>query len=198
MKQDNTKMSGELLSDQEIIDLYWLRNEKAIEHTDKKYGRYLYSIAYNIVHDSLDCEECVNDTYLGTWNAIPPNRPSFFQVFISKIARNISLDRFRKITAARRVPCELIVSLDELDDCISFDETPEKQFAIKELADILNSYLDSLSDRQCFVFVCRYYYSDPILKIAKMLGASENTVYRELSKIREGLKKRLEKENITL
>ena len=74
MKQINTKMSVEFLTDQEIIDLYWRRDEKAIEHTDKKYGRYLYSIAYNIVHDSLDCEECVNDTYLGTWNAIPPNK----------------------------------------------------------------------------------------------------------------------------
>ena len=197
MKAENTNIPSDILSDQEIIDLYWLRNEKAIEHTDKKYGRYLYTIAYNIVHDSLDCEECVNDTYLGTWNAIPPTRPSVFQVFLSKITRNIALDRFRKIRASRRIPCELIVSLDELNECITLD-TPEDQLLMSQLSEILNSYLWSLSDRQCFIFVCRYYYSDPVPKIAKMLGTSENTVYRDLAKIRKGLRERLEKENITI
>ena len=197
MKAENTNIPSDILSDQEIIDLYWLRNEKAIEHTDKKYGRYLYTIAYNIVHDSLDCEECVNDTYLGTWNAIPPTRPSVFQVFLSKITRNIALDRFRKIRASRRIPCELIVSLDELNECITLD-TPEDQLLMSRLSEILNSYLWSLSDRQCFIFVCRYYYSDPVPKIAKMLGTSENTVYRDLAKIRKGLRERLEKENITI
>lgn len=82
------------LPDEAIIDMYWDRNERAIEETDKKYGKYLYTIAYNILHDGLDCEECVNDTYLGTWNRIPPERPNIFQVFLAKIIRNISIDSY--------------------------------------------------------------------------------------------------------
>ena len=90
------------MPDGEIIELYWKREEAAISETDKKYGKYLYRIAYNIVHDELDCEECLNDTYLGTWNRIPPARPNVFQIFLSKIMRNIAVDRFRKNTAKKR------------------------------------------------------------------------------------------------
>ena len=85
MKDKKINNDTKLLSDEAIIELYWRRDEKAIKETDIKYGKYLYSIAYNIVHDTLDCEECLNDTYLGTWNRIPPARPNAFQIFISKI-----------------------------------------------------------------------------------------------------------------
>ena len=100
------------MSDEDIVALYFARNEKAISETDLKYGRYLFTIAYNIVHDRLDCEECLNDTYLGTWNAIPPHRPPVFQVFLSKIMRNTAVDKFRKTRASKRIPSELVVSLD--------------------------------------------------------------------------------------
>jgi len=184
------------LPDEEIIELYWKRDEKGIEQTDKKYGKYLYVIAYNIVHDRLDCEECLNDTYLGAWNQIPPHRPSVFQVFLSRIMRNIAVDKLRYNTAAKRVPSEMMVSLSELDDCMSTAPSVEEELATKELARVLNTYLHALNDREQFIFVCRYYYADKIAAIASMLQTSEATIFRELSAIREGLKEHLEKEGI--
>ena len=90
-----------LLTDDEIIDMYWERNENAINETDKKYGNYLFTIANNIVNDKMDCEECVNDTYLGTWNRIPPTRPNIFKVFLSKIVRNIAISKYRRNSAQK-------------------------------------------------------------------------------------------------
>lgn len=188
--------SPALLTDDEIVDLYWARDEKAIDATDKKYGKYLYTIAYNIVHDDMDCEECLNDTYLGTWNRIPPTRPTVFHVFLSKIMRNIAIDRYRQNTAAKRVPSELVVSLAELDDCMVCDPSAEEEYAISEIARVMNTYLESLSEREQLVFVCRYYYSDYIADIARMLRVSESTVRRELEKIRQNLKAALQKEGI--
>ena len=195
MEKNDLKKTREQLSDEEIIELYWSRNEKAIEATDSKYGKYLFTIAYNIVHDKLDCEECVNDTYLGTWNRIPPTRPNAFQIFITKIMRNIAIDKFRKNSADRRIPAEMTVSLGELDDCI-YSESVEDEYKIVEMARILNKYLNELPDKSEFIFVCRYYYADKISEIAKMMKISESTVYRELGQIREGLKALLEKEDL--
>ncbi len=195
-KQSTVPALNGYLSDEEIVELYWKRNEKAIEQTDRKYGKYLYVIAYNIVHDRLDCEECLNDTYLGTWNQIPPHRPNVFQVFLSRIMRNIAVDKLRYNTAAKRVPSEMMVSLSELEDCMSTDPSAEEELATKELARVLNTYLHALNDREQFIFVCRYYYADKATSIARMLQTSESTISRELSAIREGLKKHLEKEGI--
>ena len=199
MKRENTASVKTdipaFLSDESIIDLYWERNEKAISETDRKYGRYLYVIAYNIVHDRLDCEECLNDTYLGTWNSIPPHRPNVFQVFLSRIMRNIAVDKLRTNSAQKRVPSEMIVSLDELDDCMaSIDE--EEEGLLQDLSRALNSFLKTLNDREQFVFVCRYYYGDKISSIAHMLQLGEATVYRELAAIRTNLKDFMEKEGI--
>lgn len=199
MKQDNMVRPAkkEYLPDETIIDLYWDRNEKAIEETDRKYGKYLFAVAYNIVYDNMDCEECLNDTYLNTWNAIPPKRPSVFQAFLTRIMRNQAVDKFRARSAAKRVPSELMVSLDELEDCIANDLTVEEELEVRELARALNTYLHSLSEREQFIFVCRYYYADRIASIAKMLKISEPTVFRSLADIRNGLKEHLEKEGIS-
>ena len=199
MKRENTASVKTdipaFLSDESIIDLYWERNEKAISETDRKYGRYLYVIAYNIVHDRLDCEECLNDTYLGTWNSIPPHRPNVFQVFLSRIMRNIAVDKLRANSAQKRVPSEMIVSLDELDDCMAcMDEVEEA--LLQDVSRALNSFLKTLNDREQFVFVCRYYYGDKISSIAHMLQIGEATVYRELATIRANLKDFMEKEGI--
>ena len=183
-------------TDEEIIDLYWVRNEEAIPETDRKYGRYLYTIAYNIVRDSRDCEECVNDTYLGTWNRIPPTRPNAFQLFITKIMRNIAVDRFRKNSEKKRVPSEMTVSLRELDECIQPSDSVNEEYLLKETVRILNEYIKQLPEKSEFIFVCRYYYSDQISSIAKMIGKSEDAVYRELRQIREGLRLLLEKEDL--
>ncbi|MBR3894933.1 MAG: sigma-70 family RNA polymerase sigma factor [Clostridia bacterium] len=183
----------EHLSDEEIIELYWIRNEKAIDATDSKYGKYLYTIAYNIVHNHMDSEECVNDTYLGTWNRIPPERPNLLQVFLSRIMRNIAIDKFRQNTATKRVPSELQISLDELDECIA-DVSENERYLMDEIAKILNGFLQELNEQDEFIFVCRYYYSDRINAIAKMLKTSEKEVSRRLAALRKDLKQRLEKE----
>ena len=189
------KTTNPTMTDEEIIRLYWERNERAIEETDHKYGSYLFTIAHNILNDSRDCEECVNDTYLGTWNRIPPTRPTVFQVFLSKIMRNLAVDRFRKNHAAKRIPSEMQVSLEELDECmIPSTSSAQEEYLARELAKILNDFLHALSSRAEFIFICRYYYGDSIQAIARMLGLGDNTVRRELSRIRGELKIRLEKE----
>ena len=193
MKKETNNV-GIPLEDEKIVELYWERDEKAIEETDKKYGRYLYTIAYNIVHDNLDCEECLNDTYLGTWNRIPPQRPNAFQIFLSKIMRNIAVDKYRKNKAAKNVPSELVVSLSELDNCMDSAASVEEEYAIKEMIRILNKYLREIDETDEFMFVCRYYYADYLTDIAKMLGVSEKTVYRALLRMRGELRERLEKE----
>ena len=187
-----------LLEDNEIIDLYWVRNEKAISETDKKYGRYLYTIAYNIVHNRLDCEECLNDTYLGTWNAIPPTRPNAFQLFLSKIMRNIAVDRFREKSASKRIPSELITSLDEIEEVIEYDDGLSEKDAILAVMDALNAYLRSVDSQKQLLFVCRYYYADSIKDISQMMGISERTVFRTLATIREELKAHLNREGMSI
>ncbi len=194
MDEKNTNKTKAVLTDEEIIALYWDRNEQAIKETDVKYGRYLYTISYNILHDDMDSEECLNDTYLGTWNSIPPKRPNVFQVFLSKIARNFALQKFRKQSAAKRIPSELVLSLNELDECIGGGNTVEEEYMIRTVSAALNKFLRSLSNRDSFIFVCRYYYADSVANIAGMLGASDNTVYRRLRSMRAELKAELEKE----
>ena len=193
MKKVDEKELQDLLSDEKIIEMFWDRDERAISETDRKYGKYLYAIAYNIVHDHPDCEECLNDTYLGTWNKIPPARPTAFQSFLSKIMRNIAIDRFRKNTAQKRVPSEMTVSLGELDECMAYQSDMEEDRMVRELAVMLNDFLAGLPKRRQFVFVCRYYYADSVAKIAEMLGLSEKTIRRDISQMKADLKAFLEK-----
>ena len=194
MNNETQKSFRELLEDHEIIELYWARDEKAISETDKKYKRYLFTIAYNILHDNLDCEECLNDTYLGTWNTIPPTRPNVFQAFISKIMRNTAVGRYNKNTADKRVPSEMTISVGEFVECLPSEVTVEEEYFIGEVSKILSQFLRELPERSAFVFVCRYYCSDKISDIADMLHVSESTVFRELMSIRKQLKERLVKE----
>lgn len=193
MKETEKTAQSTVLSDEEIIELYWNREERAISETDTKYGRYLFTIAYNIVHDRLDCEECLNDTYLGTWNSIPPHRPNIFQIFLARIARNIAVDRYREKTASKRIPSEMTVSLDELNECLSYDPSVEEDTLVKGISSVLNEFLKTLPEREKFTFVCRYYYADSVENIAKMLQVTERTVFRDLAKTRARLKELLEK-----
>ena len=184
-------------SDERIIELYWARNEKAIEETDRKYKGYLYSVAYNILHDDMDCDECINDTYLGTWNAIPPARPSIFQVFLFKIMRNIAVVRYKRNHAAKRIPSEMTVSLEDLEQYITYNEfeSPvDTDYHAHRLSRLISDYLRLLSDRKRFIFISRYYCADRISEIARMLQVSDKTVFRELTDIKEGLKALLIKE----
>ncbi len=183
-------------SDGEILDLYWARDEQAIACTDAKYGKYLYTIAYNILHDRLDCEESVSDTYLGAWNRIPPARPTVFHVFLSRMTRNISVSRYRRNSAARRIPGELLISLEELEESAALVAAEEDTAAVERLSHVFNDLLREMTEREEFVFVCRYYYSDPVRRIAGMYRVSERTVQRDLERIRVRLRMLLEKEGI--
>ncbi len=192
------KLPREDLSDERIVDLYWERDEDAIKATDEKYGKYLFAISYNILRDRLDCEECMNDTYLTTWNKIPPAKPNFLQRFLSKITRNISVDKYRADRAQKRIPSELTVSLEEIEECIEGIALENETEAVSKISEVLNAYLRALSSRERFIFVCRYYYADPVLTIAKLLEISDKTVYRELARMREELRGALSKEGIVI
>lgn len=183
-----------LLADEAILDLYFDRDEEAITATDKKYRSYLYTIAHNIVRDRYDCEECLDDTYLGAWNRIPPERPSVFRLFLSRMTRNHATDRFRKRSALKRVPTEMLSTLEELDDCLPTAPSPEEELYFSELCRILNDYLHSLDETDEHIFVCRYYYADPVRTVAQMVGLSESAVYRRLESMRARLKQLIEQE----
>ena len=185
-------MEEKILSDEKIVELYFARDEEALNATDKKYGKYLYTVAYNISHDRLDCEECVNDTYLDTWNTVPPKRPTALQIFLTKITRNIAVDKYRKQSALKRVPNEVMVSLDELNDCISTKSSAEDDYLVLELAKIISKALREMDEHEQYAFICRYYYFDRTTDIASMLGVSKSTALRLLESAREILKERLE------
>ena len=192
----NTDKKKTPIPDEKIIQLYFDRDENAITETDVKYGKYLKVIGYNILNDVWDSEECVNDTYFSTWNRIPPDRPSIFQAFLSKIMRDISISKYRKKNALKRVRSELTLSLEELGDCIITSASVEEDYAIKVISEVLNKFLSDIDKRERFVFICRYYYCDKVKYIAEMLGVSAKTVYRDLERLRALLRERLAEEGI--
>lgn len=182
------------LNDEKIVALYWQRDELAIKETDRKYGKFLLAIANNIVHNLRDNEECLSDTYIGAWNAMPPAKPVFLQSFLATIMRRIAINRFHANNCQKRVASEFSVSLSELEDFIADESNVETQIETKELGKIISDFVRALPDRQMYIFISRYYIADPILTISKELGCSVSTVKRELEAIKKGLKKRLESE----
>ena len=130
MEMQGTPASRLPVSDEQIIELYWKRDEIAIRETDLKYGKYLLTVAYNIVRDRQDCEECLNDTYVGVWNAIPPARPNAFKAFLTTVMRRIAVNRYHSNHRKGRLPSEMTVSLSELEGILTESETPEEAYAI--------------------------------------------------------------------
>lgn len=186
------------MEDTEIIALYWERDERAVSETAAKYGRYCHSVAYRILQNNEDSEECVNDTYTGVWNAIPPHRPELFSAFLAKITRRISLNRLRSKTAEKRGGGQYTVTLEELAECIPSTQTVEDTLETHELTRILNAFLDGLSVDERRVFLCRYWYFDSIKDIAKRFSFGESKVKMMLKRTRGKLLDFLEKEGITL
>ena len=185
-----------VITDEQIIELYWQREEAAIQETDKKYGQFLFRIAYNILHDRLDCEECQNDTYLGVWNAIPPTKPTVFPAFITQIMRRIAINRYKEKTSKKRIPSELTVSMDDLNDTLHSGNTVEASFEAEEVGKIINDYVKRLSERQRYIFIDRFYLAESVETIAEDILISVSTVYREIEKIKQGLKIYLERNDI--
>ena len=183
-------------TDSQIVDMFWARDEEAISVTDGKYGRYLYKLAYNVIKDEDDSRSALDDTYLGAWNSIPPSRPERLLLYLSKLARRISIDLFRRRTAKKRISSELVSSLDELSECIASDADTEG--GIGGLSDMLNAFLGSLDAKRRRMFVCRYYYSDSVEDIARALSVGPSYVYRELSAMRKGLAAYLAEEGVEI
>lgn len=186
------------MEDAEIINLYFLRRESAIDETAKKYGSYLNQVAYNILRSREDTEEIVSDTYLAAWNAIPPQRPNAFRHFLSRITRNLSFDRLDYMTAKRRNP-NMTTVLSELEDCVPDRKSDlESLMEAREMAASINRFLSGLSKAECALFLQRYYYSMTVSEIGKRHSLSEGTVKYRLSSLRRKLRKHLEKEGITV
>ncbi len=176
------------MEDKEIVNLYWEKNTNAIKETASKYGRYCKMIAKNILGNNEDAEECFNDTYLNTWNSIPPNRPNVLSAYLGKITRNLSFDRFRHRHADKRGGGEIELVLKELGECVSGTGSVEQEFEKKELVRAINSFLDTLSQEKCNIFLCRYWYALSVSEIAKRFGMSEGNVSVTLTRSRGKLK----------
>lgn len=181
------------MEDQGIVELFFDRSEQAIVETDKKYGGYCYTIAYNILASREDSEESVSDTYFSAWNTIPPRKPTLLQAFLGKITRHISIDRWRKQTAQKRGGKELPLALEELGECLD-TRGMEAEITSRELTRVLNGFLASLSETERNVFLCRYWYMDTIETIAKITGFSQSKVTSMLHRSRGKLRKQLTEE----
>ena len=185
------------MSDDQIVALYWQRDEQAIKQTDIKYRKFLLSVAYNIVHDTCDSEECLNDTYIGAWNSIPPARPALLQAFLATIIRRTAIDCYKTRKRQKRLASELTVSLSEVEDFIAADDM-HFEVDVKELGRVISDFVRSLSDRRMYIFMSRYYFARPIKEIAKLLDCSESTVNKEIATIKCDLKEKLEKEGYSI
>jgi RNA polymerase sigma-70 factor (ECF subfamily) len=186
------------MEDSVIIDLYWQRVERAIEATAAKYGTFLTTISRNILHSADDAEECVNDTYLRAWNAIPPQRPSALNVWLGRITRNLSLDRWRKKRADKRCGEETDILLGELDTCIPSPNPIERHLEDQAIADVISAFLRRQSQRSRTIFLQRYWYGASISEISRNLNCSESAVKLSLFRTRAALRKTLEQEGIAL
>lgn len=198
MKLQSKRSVKTPMDDEEIVELYWNRNERAIEETDFKYKKYLFSIAYNIVHDRLDSEECLNDTYLGVWKAIPPTKPNVLIAFLTTITRRIAIKRYHSNLKQREIPSEMTLSLSELEAFITGDDDVDPEFDAERLGRAISVFVRSLSERRQFIFMSRYYVSDSIDTIASNLRLSRSMVNKELATIRSVLKEKLESEGYSI
>ena len=186
------------MEDLQIIELYWQRQEAAIEATAQKYGDFLFGLAWNILHCRGDADECVNDTYLKAWNAIPPQRPSAFRVWLGCITRNLSLDRWRQIRSEKRGGEEMDLLLGELDGCVPDGRGVEQTLEDREIAAAISRFLRTQSQTNRAIFLRRYWYGQSLRDIAITLGCSEGMVKSSLFRSRGALRAFLEKEGIAL
>ena len=179
-----------MTEDEKIIELFFERSEQGIRELDKKYGRVCHKLAYNIVNSRQDAEECVNDAYLGAWNAIPPARPDPLLTYICKIVRNISLKIYYRKAAAKR-NSTYTIAMEEIEACIADPNTVEAEIAARELAHIIEGFLDTLTVKNRVIFIRRYWFSDSCRDIAQFMGLTEKNISVRLTRIREKMKKYL-------
>jgi len=185
------------MEDEQIIALYWARSERAIAESALRYGGYCRAVAFRILGQAEDAEECVSDTWLGAWNAMPPHRPAVLSSFLGKITRRLAMKRWRFLDAARRGGGETALSLEELDECIP-DAHASRSADAAELAQLLDRFLEALGETERRVFVCRYWYLLSIAELSHRFGFSQSKVKSMLARTRAKLKIFLEKEGVSL
>jgi len=185
------------MTDEAIIDMYFDRNEEAIRASNVKYGKYCTAVADNILNSIEDAEECVNDTWMRAWNAIPPERPSVLKLFFARITRNLAINRYRASNAKKRGCGEIAAVLDELDGCISAKDT-EAMFDAVELSRAINTFLEGLEVRERVVFLRRYFFAEDTETVAMRYGMKKSNVRTILSRTRKKLKAHLTKEGFTV
>ncbi len=186
------------MDDSKIIDLYWARSQQAISESETKYGAYCRTVARNILDRAEDAEECVNDTWLRAWNAIPPQRPSVLQAFFGKLTRNLSLDRWRRDRAQKRGGSQVELGLDELEDCLAARDRVDETVDAQTTADLISCFVRGLSQQDRVLFVRRYWYLDDIQTLAKRMGMGQSQVKSRLHRIRQRLKTELKKEGVAV
>ena len=182
------------MDDSKIIDLYFKRDETAIEETDRKYGAYCYTVANNILSSHEDAEECVNDTWMRTWNSIPPQRPQALKLFLLRITRNISLDRLKAVKAKKRGGGETELAIEELSECIPGAGDVIDEMIENELSELIRLFVHSLPDLERAIFVRRYFFLDSVKAVADRYSMSEGSVMTRLSRTRKKLRTLIEKE----
>lgn len=176
-----------MIQDEKIIDLFFERSEQAIRELDAKYGKACYKLSYNIVNNKQDAEECVNDSYLGVWNAIPPTRPNPLLSFVLKIVRNLSVKIYRKNTAAKRNSA-YAVSMQEIEPYLAARNSTEEVVEARELANEIQGFLDTQTTEDRVIFMRRYWFSDSYKDIAEQVGLTEKNISVRLARIRKKLR----------
>ena len=176
------------VEDNRIVELFWQRDERALEEAERKYGSYCRTVADRVLNDPQDAEECVADGFLDAWNRIPPHRPSALGAFLGKIVRHIAIDRLRKRSAQKRGGGEVFLALEELEECIPDGSDVEREFQQGELAKGINAFLASLPDTERQVFLRRYWYMDSVEQLCQRFSFSESKVKTMLYRTREKLR----------
>lgn len=182
------------MNDDQIIDLFWQRQEAAITAAEEAYGSYCFSIADNILHSRQDAEECVSDTWLRAWQSIPPQRPVRLRLFLAKITRNLAFDRYRMHNAAKRGSGEMDAVLEELEECIASPDNVEQEYDRRALQRCINVFLRTLSYRERQIFLRRYFYAESVKEIADTFGIGSNHASVILKRTRAKLRDYLIKE----
>ncbi len=186
------------MEDSRIVALYWDRDESALAESERKYGGYCRAIALDILNSREDAAECVNDTWLRAWEAMPPRRPSRLDTFLGKLTRNLSLDRWRALRAQKRGGGQVELALHELEECLPSARRPEREVEAAELAESLNRFLEALPREKRVLFVQRYWYLRPVEELAALHGMRKNTAASTLFRLRAQLRDHLEREGFTV
>lgn len=186
------------MEDTQIVELYFQRNEEALTLSAEKYGGFCLSIARRILSNRQDSEECVNDTWLDAWNAIPPAKPLSLSAFFGRITRNLAVDKLRRSNAAKRGSGEYTAALSELDECIPAPDNIERNLEAARISGVINRWLGNLTREKAAVFILRYFYLKPVAEIAENMDISVSKAATILHRERIDLRKQLEKEDIQI